>query len=71
MSVKSDNANKEFIIEYDFDGKWTASVWAYTYEEAEMKLRAMANGTIQGVLAHEIRVCRNCGQDWTKAPHEQ
>lgn len=48
-AVRSDKADKEFQVAYEFNGcKWSSSVWATTWEEAEMKLKAMALGTIDG-----------------------
>lgn len=62
-----DNANKEFEFSYEFDGhKWAGSVWASTREEAEMKLKAMGKGKIDGVLMGTIPAtsgpCPECGR---------
>ena len=63
---RADNANKEFSFSYKFDGStWAGSVWASTREEAEMKLRAMANGTIDGIIMGEVPAegrCPTCGR---------
>jgi hypothetical protein len=68
MSDRGDNANKCFVCSYTFDGhKWGAEVWASTFEEAEMKLRAMASGTVDGILRGVIpaaRKCPTCKRDW-------
>jgi hypothetical protein len=67
MMSNTTNANKEFVCSYSFDGhNWSTTVWASTHEEAEMKLRAMASGTVDGVLGgvvpHGGR-CPTCGKD--------
>ena len=67
------NASREFSAEYTFDGKrWCTSVWADTFEEAEMKLRAVGKGRIDGVVMEKILAsgrCTTCGReppDWSK-----
>lgn len=66
MSERGDNANKEFVCSYEFDGSnWTVTVWASTFEEAEMKLKAMGRGKVDGRLAERIPadgVCPTCGR---------
>ena len=68
----ADNANVEYCFSYEFDGsKWAGSIFASTWEEAEMKLRAMADGTIDGVFKGLIPAddrCPTCGQDWEGNP---
>jgi hypothetical protein len=52
---RSDNANKEFVCTYNFDGsEWTLTIWAATREEAEMKLKAVGKGRVEGILGLEI-----------------
>lgn len=56
MSERGDNANKRFTCSYEFDGgRWSVDVWASTFEEAEMKLRAMGRGTVDGVVKSIFR----------------
>ena len=51
----SDNANIEFVVNYKFDGhNWGTSVWASTWEEAEMKVKAMGKGKVTGRLVRRI-----------------
>ena len=45
----------EFLCSYEFDGnQWSLTIFATTYEEAEMKLMAIGKGTVDGVLAETI-----------------
>ena len=47
MSQRGENASIEFGFSYEFDGiTWAGHVWASTWEEAEMKVKAMGNGKI-------------------------
>lgn len=56
--MNTDNATREFICTYEFDGaQWSTHVWASTHEEAEMKLKAMANGRVDGVVVEK----HDCG----------
>ena len=49
------DANRCFVFTYEFDGsRWGGEVWASTLEEAEMKLKAMGRGTIDGLLGGKI-----------------
>jgi hypothetical protein len=61
------NANKKFTCTYEFDGStWGVEVWASTHEEAEMKLRAMGQGKVDGVVMGTIPAggrCPTCGQE--------
>lgn len=55
--MEPDNATRRFTCSYEFDGQtWAVDVWASTHEEAEMKLRAMAQGTVNGVVTDVIPV---------------
>jgi hypothetical protein len=67
MSERGDNANRRFTCEYQFDGiRWGVDVWASTFEEAEMKLRAMASGKVLGPVHAIIPAdgkCPTCKQD--------
>jgi hypothetical protein len=64
--VNADNANKQFTCSYQFDGhKWSVEVWASTHEEAEMKLRAMATGKVDGRVVGIVpsnEACPTCGK---------
>jgi hypothetical protein len=66
VSEHGDNANKEFVCSYEFDGSnWSVTVWASTFEEAEMKLKAMGRGTVEGRLVEKILAgptCPTCGR---------
>ena len=45
----------EFVCSYEFDGQeWTLTLFATTHEEAEMKLRAIGKGSVDGVLIETI-----------------
>ena len=45
----------EFVCSYEFDGKkWSLTIFATTYEEAEMKLKAIGKGRVDGVLRDRI-----------------
>lgn len=61
----SDNANKEFCCEYEFDGsRWGVNIFASTREEAEMKLKAIGKtGIVLGVCGGKIPadgICPEC-----------
>lgn len=69
QSQRSQNANKHFTGEYEFDGtKWAIdSIYAATFEEAEMKLKAVGKGRILGIHAGIVTVdghCPTCKQPW-------
>ncbi len=50
----------EFTCSYEFDNhSWAVSVFATTHEEAEMKLRAMGQGTVDGVVMDKIPATDN------------
>lgn len=52
---RAERANVRFCFTYEFDGvKWGAEVWAATWEEAEMKIKAMGTGEIDGVVGEVI-----------------
>jgi hypothetical protein len=67
MSKQGEKANREFTCSYQFDGcDWCVHVWASTHEEAEMKLKAMGRGKVDGVVAGTIPYegrCPTCGQE--------
>lgn len=45
----------EFVCSYEFDGQqWSLTIFATTHEEAEMKLKAIGKGTVDGVLVERI-----------------
>ena len=62
-----DSANTEYAFSYEFDSHaWAGSLWASTWEEAEMKLKAIANGKIDGVLKGTVpadQQCPTCGHE--------
>ncbi|HHF6568909.1 TPA: hypothetical protein ACPP6J_000691 [Haemophilus influenzae] len=42
---------KRYAISYHFDGKrWATDVYAHSFEEAEEKLKAMSQGTVDGEI---------------------
>jgi hypothetical protein len=48
-------ATTKFLFTYTFDGtRWGGEVFASTHEEAEMKIRAMGRGRIDGVAGGVI-----------------
>jgi hypothetical protein len=65
--MSDDNANKQFLCSYKFDdAEWSVTVWASTWEEAEMKLRVMGQGTVDGVVGAVIPAdgrCPKCGHN--------
>lgn len=67
MSERADNANKQFTCSYEFDGaQWCVDIWASTFEEAEMKLRAVGKGKVDGVVMGIIPAdgkCPTCGRE--------
>ncbi len=51
---RSENACRRFAFTYAFDGLyWLGEVYAATFEEAEMKVKAMAKGKVQGEIVAE------------------
>ncbi len=51
---RSENACRRFAFTYTFDGlAWLGEVYAATFEEAEMKVKAMAKGKVQGEIVAE------------------
>lgn len=49
-------ATKRFIFSYEFDGtKWSAEIWASCCEEAEMKIKAMGHGKVDGICRGQIQ----------------
>lgn len=53
-SERAKNARTKFSCSYEFDGtRWMIEVWASTWEEAEMKLRAVGTGSVDGVVVGE------------------
>lgn len=64
--TNGEKANKEFVCTYKFDGsKWSLTIWASTYEEAEMKLKAVGRGRVDGILHGIIPAggkCPTCGR---------
>jgi hypothetical protein len=63
--MTTDNANKEFTCSFEFNGStWSVPIWASTFEEAEMKLRAAGEGRVDGVVKEKIfagGICPMCG----------
>lgn len=52
---RAKRANVHFCFTYEFDGvRWGGEVYASTMEEAEMKIKAMAKGKIDGVVGEII-----------------
>ncbi|PRJ37565.1 hypothetical protein [Haemophilus influenzae] len=48
---------KRYAISYYFDGKrWATDVYAHSFEEAEEKLKAMSQATVDGVIHHSIYI---------------
>jgi hypothetical protein len=62
----ADNANKQFTCSYKFDDvMWGVTIWASTYEEAEMKLKAAGKGKVDGVIMAKTPAndsCPTCGK---------
>lgn len=52
---RAQRATVHFCFTYEFDGvQWIGEVYASTYEEAEMKIKAMGKGRIDGVVREII-----------------
>lgn len=50
------SADIPFACSYEFDGKpYAIVIWASIWEEAEMKLKAISKGKIDGVLRGNIK----------------
>ncbi|MDG6894557.1 hypothetical protein [Volucribacter amazonae] len=48
---------KRYAISYFFDGKrWCSDVYAHSLEEAQEKVKAMSQATIDGVIHHSFYV---------------
>lgn len=48
---------KHYAISYNFKGsKWYAEIYAYSFEEAKEKVKAMSQATVDGVIHHSIYI---------------